>query len=98
MTGLGRDVLAGGKAAHGLIFVGCNASQQRGKFVAGKFPGKGLGMAIAQVFVKRQTHADGIQVWEIVRRQGCIPHFVFGTGLCTNGKWILVLRGINFRE
>ncbi len=26
---------------------------------------------------------------------GCIPHFVFGTGYCRKGKWILVKEGLS---
>jgi hypothetical protein len=69
MSGLGCYVLMGGSVRAEQLLAGCNPLKQVGKFIAIELPRKGFWMLVAQVLVKCQPHANGIQVGEVVRRE-----------------------------
>ena len=69
MSQLGRITLMGGGRLAEQSLVGCNPREQGGKFIACELPREGLRMLVAQVLVKCQSHANGIQVWKVVRRE-----------------------------
>ncbi len=69
MSGLGRNLLLGGKVTSEQSLARCNPREQVGKFIASELPRKGLRMLVAQVLVKCESHANGIQVGKVVRRE-----------------------------
>src|SRR5271166_2356443 len=69
MSGLGCILRLGGKVASEQSLARCNPLEQVGKFIARELPRKGLRMLVAQVLVKCESHANGIQVGKVVWRE-----------------------------